>query len=170
MKGQELRYESLAKAFLEQLPKGAFMSVHAEPDNTMTIGWGALGYMWKKPVLVVMVRPSRHTCGLVDEEKAFTVSVPLDQDLQDELLACGRHSGRDGDKFERFGLDKQQARALLDAPIVGDCSLHYECRVLLRQPMDPSALDDVVRESAYPNGDYHVLYFAEILDTYVLQD
>lgn len=170
MKGQELRYETFAREFLEQLPKGAFLSVRAEPDNTMTIGWGAIGYMWKKPVLVVMVRPSRHTGGLLDEEKAFTVSVPLDQDLQARLLDCGRHSGRDGDKFQRFGLAKGKAQALLDAPVVADCALHYECRVLLRQPMDQAALDEVVRESAYPEGDYHVLYFAEILDSYVLPD
>ena len=164
---EEVRYEEFAKEFLQQLPKGAFLSLKGTPDNTMTIGWGSIGYMWKKPVLMVMVRYSRHSFSLIEEAGEFSVSVPLDQDLQNELLQCGRNSGRDMDKFERFDLKKDAALALLDTPVVGDCALQFECRTLLRQEMDPSSLDDVIRETAYADNDYHVLYFGEILASYI---
>ncbi len=167
MQREEVRYEEFAKEFLQQLPRGAFLSLKGTPDNTMTIGWGSIGYIWKKPVLMVMVRYSRHSYKLIEEAGEFSVSVPLDQDLQDELLQCGRNSGRDMDKFESFGLKKDPAMALLDTPVVGNCALQFECRTLLRQEMDPTSLDEVIRETAYADNDFHVLYFGEILASYI---
>ncbi|WP_369397352.1 hypothetical protein [Syntrophomonas palmitatica] len=44
-----LKYHEMSREMLEQLPRGAFLSVKAgERINTMTIGWGAVGYMWQK--------------------------------------------------------------------------------------------------------------------------
>ncbi len=167
MAWEEVSYESVAQKFLEQLPKGAFLSVKGEPDNTLTIGWGAIGYIWRKPVLLVMVRPSRHSSSLLEKAGEFSVSVPVGQHLQKELLDCGKLSGRDGDKFERVKLQKEPSLALLHTPIVADCNLQFDCRTLLRQPMDRDALDEIVREIAYSNGDEHVFYMAEILACYI---
>ncbi len=164
----EVRYEDYARKFLEQLPRGAFLSVRGPRDNVMTIGWGTIGYMWKKPVLMVMVRPSRYSYGLLENAGVFTVSVPLDQDLQDQLLACGKNSGRNLDKFREFGLSRVPAAGLLDTPVVGQCRLHFECRTLYRQELDPENLDQVINDTAYNNGDYHVLYYGEILEAYLL--
>ncbi len=164
---EEVRYEEYAKEYLEQLKKGAFLTVKGARDNTMTIGWGTIGYMWKKPVLMVMVRPTRHSYALLEQAREFTVSVPLHQNLQDQLLGCGKHSGRDMDKFKEFGLDKQNALSLLETPVVGNCRLHYECRLLYRHPLDPEELDEVIRDTAYTQGDYHVLYYGEVLESYL---
>jgi flavin reductase (DIM6/NTAB) family NADH-FMN oxidoreductase RutF len=167
MQREEVRYEEFAKELLQQLPRGAFLSLKGTPDNTMTIGWGGVGYMWKKPVLMVMVRYSRHSYKLIEEAGEFSVSVPLDQDMKSELLQCGRNSGRDMDKFESFNLKKDPGMALLDTPVVGNCALQFECRTMLRQEMDPSSLDEVIRETAYADNDFHVLYFGEILASYI---
>ena len=69
----EVRYEDYARKFLEQLPRGAFLSVRGPRDNVMTIGWGTIGYMWKKPVLMVMVRRSRYN-GAVSLSAADSVA------------------------------------------------------------------------------------------------
>lgn len=54
----------------------------------MTISWAALGYMWRKPVMVVMVRESRFTHHIVEKASSFTVS-SLADDLEEVLKFCG---------------------------------------------------------------------------------
>ena len=40
-----------------------------KPDqfNTMTVSWGTMGWLWKKPVCNVFVRQSRYTHKFVEE-------------------------------------------------------------------------------------------------------
>ena len=42
--------------------------------NTMTAGWGGLGYMWGKPCCFVFVRESRYTLSFMDKFDSFSVS------------------------------------------------------------------------------------------------
>ena len=44
-------------------------------------------------------------------------------------------------------------------------AIHFECRILLKTPMDPKCLDREC-ERLYPAKDYHTLYFGEILECY----
>ena len=68
---------------LNTLTKGAFLNVAAEgKQNTMTIGWGALGFQWGLPTFTVMVRQSRYTKTLLDKNQVFTVSVPVKEGLK----------------------------------------------------------------------------------------
>lgn len=152
--------------FLEQLPRGAFLTVsHGGRLNTMTIGWGSIGFMWQRPVLMVMVRYSRHTHELIKDAPDFTVSVPLNNALKKELGVAGTKSGRDLDKFAELKLTAQPAQKTA-SPVIQGGGLHYECRVLYRQGMDKDALDPELREKLYPNDDYHVLYYGEIVASY----
>ena len=66
--------------------------------NTMTIGWGFLGTMWRKPVFVVAVRHSRHTFKLMEKSDSFTVCLP-NSEMREVLDICGTKSGRNMDKF-----------------------------------------------------------------------
>mgnify|MGYP001954957713 CR=1 FL=1 len=54
----------------------------------------------------------------------------------------------------------------VSAPIVGECTLHYECKVVLKQTMDPSLLDASVKERHYKDGDFHTMFYGEIVDCY----
>lgn len=151
---------------LTQLPRGAFLSVKAESRiNTMTIGWGSIGFIWGKPVLMVMVRTSRYTYGLINESNDFSVSVPLTNDFRQALAEAGKKSGRDIDKFTALQLRAQQAREI-ESPVIDNCGLIYECRLLYRQPMDLQQLDEEIVSKYYSDGDYHVLYFGEIAACY----
>src|SRR5690606_22606904 len=85
-----------------------------------------------------------------------------------ELVYCGTKSGRDINKFEQCNLTIIKGQKI-STPIIGECELHYEFRVIYQQAMEPSALDREIKNSIYPNNDYHVLYFGEILDTYLLK-
>ena len=75
----------------------------AGEPNVMTIGWGAIGAIWGRPVFIVLVRPSRYTYSRLEEVGEFTVNVPPPE-LAAAASLCGTVSGRDCDKFKEAGL------------------------------------------------------------------
>lgn len=161
-----LEYNENAKEMLNQLPKGAFLSVRdGDRINTMTIGWGAVGFMWQRPVMIVAVRYSRYTYGLIEDAQEFSVSVPLDNEMKKSLAIAGTNSGRDMDKFKFLQLTAQDGKSI-KSPVIGNCGLVYECRVVYHQPMEPKMLDTNIKEKFYNDDDYHVMYFGEILACY----
>ncbi|MCG8572588.1 MAG: flavin reductase, partial [Spirochaetes bacterium] len=98
---KKIEYHDYCNAFVKQLPKGAFLNVKGEEKvNPMTIAWATIGFLWHKPVLMVVVRYSRYTYDLLEKSKEFTVSVPLDDSLKKALLICGTKSGREIDKIK----------------------------------------------------------------------
>ena len=71
--------------------------------NTMTVAWGGLGTMWHKPLIMVVVRPTRHTYDFMEKCDSFTVTA-FPTDLKEKLTYLGSHSGRDSDKISEAGL------------------------------------------------------------------
>ena len=66
------QYVTGVAEMLTQLPLGAFLTVKSgDRVNTMTIGWGTIGFMWGKPIMTVMVRYSRHTHQLIKTPPIF---------------------------------------------------------------------------------------------------
>lgn len=131
--------------------------------NTMVIGWGGITVFWGKPIFLVPVRKSRFSYNFINENNEFTVSIPLDTDLKKSLAFCGTKSGRDYDKFEECNLTKIPGQRV-NVPIIGECPLHYECKVVFKQDMDPEKLDPAINERFYP--DYHTMFYGEILACY----
>ncbi|NLW58898.1 MAG: flavin reductase family protein [Firmicutes bacterium] len=169
---KDIAFNEYAQEVITQLANGgAFLTVKDPGQNRaniMTIGWGTIGYIWRKPIFMVMVRYSRHTYGLLEKTGEFTVSVPLNQDRRKELLICGRQSGRDLDKFKECGFTPEKGKTV-DTPIIKECPLHFECRVVYQQAMEPGQLSPELRSSCYPTPDYHVLYYGEILASYLTE-
>lgn len=164
---RDLPYNQLTQEALAQLPKGAFLTVQdGDHKNTMTIGWGSIGFIWQKPIFMVAVRYSRHTYALLEKAREFTVSFPIREDLTKALALCGSKSGRDLDKIAAASLTLKPGK-VLKTPIIDDCSLHYECRVVYQQVMEPGTLDHEIRGRSYNKGDFHVLYYGEIVACYV---
>ncbi len=143
---------------------GALLIAGAEPVNPMTIGWGQIGIAWGKPVFLVMVRPSRFTYALMEKSDAFSVNVP-GADLADACALCGTKSGRDIDKIAVAGLTVERGIAL-DVPTLAACPIHYECRVLEKNMLDPATLDADVGKSCYPSGDHHAVWWGEIVGAF----
>lgn len=164
---KEIEFSSLSKELLDQLQKGAFLTVKSgDKVNTMTIAWGALGFMWYKPVFTVMVRKSRYTHELIEEAEDFTVSLPLKGQLKEALGLCGSKSGRDIDKIKECGLTLAEGK-YVKSPVIDDCDLQIECRIVFKQSMDEKLLSDDINKKAYANGDYHDLYYGVIEGIYV---
>lgn len=163
---KEISYLNAIETTTEHLQHGGvFLSVGGEAPNTMTIGWGSVGCIWNRPVFMVLVRAQRHTYDLLRAAGEFTVSVPTKNPLKQELAFAGTQSGRDFDKFTGHGISAAPAQ-LVNAPIVRECGLHFECRTLLTQDMTPDRMDPSIIQYTYRAGDFHTMFFGEILRCY----
>jgi flavin reductase (DIM6/NTAB) family NADH-FMN oxidoreductase RutF len=131
------------------------------PPNGMAIGWGQVGIIWRKPIFTVLVRPSRYTYKLIEEAGNFTVNI-LPPQLKEVLQYCGTVSGRDHDKFKEKGLTAVPSLKV-KTPIVKECILHFECQIVNKNDLIPSDLAASIVSSLYPKGDFHRVYFGEIL-------
>ncbi len=136
--------------------------------NAMTIGWCTLGTIWGKPIMSVLVRPSRYTYGLMEVTNDFTVNVGS-RELLSAVAFCGRESGRDVDKFDHLGLTAVPSQHV-KSPIIGECVIHYECKVVHKHDLIPENLASEIVASAYPNGDFHRVYHGEVVAAYADED
>jgi flavin reductase (DIM6/NTAB) family NADH-FMN oxidoreductase RutF len=136
--------------------------------NVMTIGWGTIDSIWARPIFIVLVRHSRHTYTLMEQVSDFTVNV-LPRELAAAASLCGTRSGRKHDKFQEAGLTPIPSREVR-SPIIGECVAHYECRTVNRVDMVPDALVQSVRQQFYKKGDFHRIYFGEIVSSSADED
>jgi flavin reductase (DIM6/NTAB) family NADH-FMN oxidoreductase RutF len=160
-------YRDHFKLIAEGLQHGGLMLVAVGADgraNPMTIGWAFAGPAWGRQVFVAMVRPSRHTFALMEETGEFTVNV-MAPGSEKALSYCGTKSGRDGDKLAASGLTAVPGMKV-GAPSLAEAILTLECRVVERNDLDPETMVSAVRRSGYPKGDFHRLYFGEIVAAY----
>jgi len=146
--------------------QGLFLTSKGGKVNTMVIGWGGIVFIWGKPIFMVPVRKSRYTHGLIEKSGEFTVSVPLNKDLKDALMFCGTKSGRDYDKFKECNLTPIPGKEI-DTPAIGECQLHYDCKVICKLEMDPGNLTPEINSKHYP--DYHTFFLGEIAACYITE-
>ena len=164
-----LGFDEKANELLSSLQKGIFMTTKVNDKvNTMTIAWGGINFVWHKPVFVAYVRYSRDTYNLVKNAREFTINVPLENNLKKELAFCGTKSGRDFDKIKECNLHLQKGR-VVDTPIISDCELHYECKVIYQQAMEPNSVPKEILDRYYTNNDFHVIFYGEIVDSYIVK-
>ena len=132
--------------------------------NAMTIGWGFLGTMWSRPVFIVAVRLSRHTYKLIEDSESFTVCLPAEE-MSEALTVCGTMSGRDMDKLKQLGLSLEKG-VKVATPYIKECPVHLECRTLYKDAMTQGRLDKKVETEMYKTGDWHVLYYGEVVGVF----
>lgn len=150
----------------KQLQDGAFLTVRFKDKlNTMTIGWGMIGYIWNKPIFQVLVRPSRYTYELINKADNFTVSVPYEFDMNKELAYCGSKSGRDVDKFSELDLNVIESPDV-NSPFIERATYHYSCRILYKDRIIKSELGKDIKNSFYADEDFHFQYYGEIISAY----
>lgn len=167
----EVPYTAHFERFCAALGSGGSLLVSLDQEgrpNAMTIGWALLGVTWGLPICAVFVRPSRYTWGCIEATGDFTVNVPT-PDLADEVLFCGTESGRNYDKFEECGFTATPGLHV-KSPGIAECWLTLECEVVQRTDVVPETFPQRIIERAYPRGDFHRVYFGEILACYADED
>ena len=131
-------------------------SGNMQRHNAMTIGWGALGNIWKHDIgtITVYVAPARYTYEFMERYQYFTVMV-FDEDRKDVLEYMGTHSGRDGDKAAALGL--HVAYTEHGTPYYLEAREVYECEIMYRGPFDPRGFEEIPRQryANFPAGVHH---------------
>ena len=148
--------------------QGMLLTVQAgERINTMTVGWGTLGVMWGKDVLISAVRPERYTYGMMEESDTFSLLLLSPEDKA-KMAFCGTKSGRDVDKIAACGFTVATAE---NTPYFEEAQLVIVCKKVAATALQER---DFLGDDAIPNryygekgGNYHTLYFGEILKVLV---
>ncbi len=154
------RFEDLYRA-LEG--NGAFLAAQDSggKPNVMTIGWATLGVVWGRPILTVFVRPTRHTHGILEKARHFSVNVPV-RKMTRELEFCGTRSGRDTDKIAECKI-RTAPGSLADITILEDCDLAYECEIVQKTKVLEETLAPDIRKDFYGSGNLHTVCFGRVL-------
>ena len=128
--------------------------------NAMTVGWGSIGYIWRRPFVQVVVRPIRYTYEFMERYESFTLcAFPMKYHAALNLL--GTKSGRDGNKIVESGLTPIPSQQIA-APGYAEAELIIECRKMYWDDVHPEHFLDDGIDAHYPHKDYHRIYFGEI--------
>lgn len=162
---------------LKAIPQGVLLNTKADKFNSMVIGWGGIGTNWGLPVFTVYVREGRFTRTQLDQNPAFTISIPVNGTDPKITRVCGTISGRDIDKTAEAGLTLEEPE-VNNVPGIREYPLTLECKVLYRQKQELNLYpekatkfypQDVGSENCGANKDVHVMYIGEIVDAYIIE-
>jgi flavin reductase (DIM6/NTAB) family NADH-FMN oxidoreductase RutF len=87
--------------------------------------------------------------------------------LEKAVSYCGEVSGRKHDKFRECKLSLMKGKKV-NVPVIKECKIHYECRVVHKLEVTPDRVPADVKKLFYMKDDYHTLYFGKILAIYEL--
>jgi flavin reductase (DIM6/NTAB) family NADH-FMN oxidoreductase RutF len=161
----EVSYTYQLDQTLDRLAHGGLLLAATRGDgrsNAMVIGWATVGVVWGLPVMVVLVRPSRYTYSFIEESGLFTVNVPTPE-MRELVQVCGTRSGRDVDKLAEVETSMGQKVACVT---LETSSVVYECQVVHHNDVVPDALLPGIASRSYPRGDFHRLYYGQIMGTF----
>lgn len=163
-----IRYLDKSIKYLHR--QGAFLTVKKGDEiNVSTISWGNIGFEWGRPVFTILVRSSRHNHDLLQDNDEFTVSIPTTSTMKKALNMTGSVSGRDEDKFALANITKHKAKTM-DTPVIKEANIFYECRIIYNHKVDPKLLRGDVDVTSYMDGDYHEIFYGEIVSSYTDKD
>ena len=95
-------------------------------DNVFTAAW--TGIVCTNPAMTyVSVRPERFSYDLIRKSGEFVINL-VPSELARACDLCGVVSGREGDKFKRAGITREQMRDV-NRPGTAECQVQLECRV-----------------------------------------
>ena len=118
---------------LAPVPPALVTCGSGENANLLTIAWtGILNS--KPPRTYISVRPERYSFDLIRESGEFVIHLPTAA-MAAVTDTCGVISGRQGNKFEKCGLQTEPAR-VVNCPLLCDAPLALECRVTQVIPME----------------------------------
>ena len=117
----------ISKAFtlIEPGPVVLVTTHDGRKDNVMTISWTMV--LDFSALFAMTTGPWNHSYAALQETRECVIAIPT-VDLIDTAVGVGTCSGKDVDKFDKFGLTREKARHVR-APLIKECVANIECRV-----------------------------------------
>lgn len=123
-----MRRLALGKAFtlLEPGPVVLVTTNDGRTNNIMTISWTMV--LDFTPVFALTTGEWNHSFAALRKTRECVIAIPT-VDMLDTVVGIGTCSGRDTDKFARFGLTPAQSR-IVRSPLIRECLANIECKVI----------------------------------------
>lgn len=159
-------FQNLEVALDNLTSRGAFFTTsNGDVSNTMTISWGFVGFSWKKPVFIALIRPQRYTYEIMQNADSFTISIPYTDDFKNALAICGSKSGRDINKESEANIKFVDSKSVI-SPVIENCNKYYECKIVNIEKFTDSNFKQQILKECYPLDDLHYVYYGEIVNSY----
>jgi flavin reductase (DIM6/NTAB) family NADH-FMN oxidoreductase RutF len=95
--------------------------------NIMTMSWHMM-VDFDPPILACVMSDRDYSFDALKKTRECVINVPT-VELAKKVVACGNTSGRDVDKFKKFGFTPSAA-ASVRAPLIDECYANLECKVM----------------------------------------
>jgi flavin reductase (DIM6/NTAB) family NADH-FMN oxidoreductase RutF len=124
-----MKHLPLSKVYqlLEPGPVVLLTTAHRGRANVMTMSWHMM-VEFEPPLVACVVSGADHSFAALRATKQCVIAIPAAK-LAPKVVGIGNCSGRDVDKFERFGLTAAPA-ARVAPPLVAECFANLECEVI----------------------------------------
>jgi flavin reductase (DIM6/NTAB) family NADH-FMN oxidoreductase RutF len=118
----------LAKVYqlIEPGPVVLLTTAYKDNANIMAMSWHMM-VEFEPPLIACIVSNANYTFAALRATKECVIAIPA-LELASKIVEIGNCSGRDVEKFERFGLSAVKADRVA-APLVTECFANLECRV-----------------------------------------
>jgi flavin reductase (DIM6/NTAB) family NADH-FMN oxidoreductase RutF len=122
----------LAKVYqlIEPGPVALVTTARKGRANVMTMSWHMM-VEFEPPLIACVLSEANYSFAALDATGECVIALPARR-LAAKVVKVGNSSGRDIDKFARFGLTPLEA-ARVKAPLVAECFANLECRVADRR-------------------------------------
>ena len=119
---------ALSKVYqlLEPGPVVLLTTARKGRPNVMTMSWHMM-VEFVPPLVACVVSEANFSFAALRATGEAVIGIPA-RGLADEVVKVGNCSGRDNDKFKRFGLTPLPAREV-GPPLIKECFCNLECRV-----------------------------------------
>ncbi len=115
--------------------------------NPITLGWW-MNTSHVPPMFAISIGVRRYSLGVIQAAKSFVLSFPTEE-MRDDTLYFGTHSGRQEDKIAKRGC-AVQAASEIDGVLLSDAAANFECVV----------------ESETQTGD-HVIFVGRVIASHI---
>ena len=124
----QMRKFPLSKVYqlIEPGPVVLLATSGKDGSNIMTMSWHMM-VDFEPPMIACIVSQGNYSFTALRKTGECVIAIPA-RKLAAKVVKVGNASGRDIDKFERFGLTKLPA-SRISAPLVAECFANLECSV-----------------------------------------
>jgi len=112
---------------LEPGPVVLLTTVRRGQRNVMTMSWHTM-VEFVPPLVACVVSSEDYSFAALSAERECVIAIPS-VELAPVVVNVGNTSGREVDKFTKFGLTPQRAE-LVSPPLIAECFANFECRVV----------------------------------------